>query len=542
MTSEADDIFDVVIIGSGFGGSVSALRLAEKGYRVKVLEKGRRWLDGDFPKTNWNLPKYLWFPKLRWFGATSIALFRHLMVIHGVGVGGGSLIYANTLLRPGKHFFTSPEWSGLQDWERELAPHYDQAEKMLGVTLYNRETVSDKALQEISVEMGVAHTYGPARVGLFLGEPGKEVPDPYFGGKGPVRAGCIHCGGCMVGCRHNAKNTLVKNYLFFAEKMGVSIQERTEARDIIPPKNGNGFYYIKTRSTGRWFSGTKTLRARQVILAGGCLGTISLLMRCKFVTKSMPNISDRLGQGVRTNSEALCGIVERSDDSGRDHSEGVAITSHFMPDQHTTIEPVRYPKGSGFIRLLALPMADGYSPPVRVARMLIAMMRNPRDTLRFFGRGDWAQHTVVLLVMQHVENMMSFALRRSPLAWMRRTLVTLPSGGAMPPSYLPVANQVARRLGEKLNAMPMNGTSELLLNMSTTAHLLGGACIAGSPKQGVVSDRHEVFGYPGLFVCDGSVIPANLGVNPSLTITALTERAVSFFVAKSRVEDDRGVA
>jgi cholesterol oxidase len=228
MTSQADDIIDVLIIGSGFGGSVAALRLAEKGYQVTVLEKGRRWQDRDFPKTNWNLPKYLWFPSLRWFGATSIGLFRHLMVVHGVGVGGGSLIYANTLLRPGEPFFRSPEWNGLCDWERELAPYYDKAEKMLGVTLYNRETVADKALQEIAVEMGAAHTYGPARVGVFLGEPGKTVPDPYFGGAGPARAGCTHCGGCMVGCRHNAKNTLVKNYLYFAEKMGVKVEPQTD--------------------------------------------------------------------------------------------------------------------------------------------------------------------------------------------------------------------------------------------------------------------------------------------------------------------------
>ena len=539
--SKTDEIVDVLIIGSGFGGSVAALRYAEKGYRVTILEKGRRWQDHEFPKTNWDLPRYLWMPILRWFGATSITLFRHLMVVHGVGVGGGSLIYANTLMRPGKSFFDAPEWRNICDWEAALAPFYNTAEKMLGVTHYNKETHSDTALREIASEMGVADSYAPARVGVFLGEPGVTVPDPYFNGRGPARTGCTHCGGCMVGCRHNAKNTLVKNYLYFAEKLGVRVIPLTEARDIVPPNDTDGFYKIKTRTTGRILGNTSVLRARRVVVAAGCLGTMALLMRCKYVTKSLSRISDRLGQQVRTNSEALCAVVERENNSGRDHSHGVAITSHFKPDGHTTVEPVRYPRGSGFMRILALPMAEGYSPLTRIPRMIRNMAQSPGDMIRFFGRGDWAQNTVILLVMQHVDNVMSFAMKRTPKTFMRRNLVTMPSDGEMSPAYIPIANQVTRRLAKKINGMPMNASSELLMNMSTTAHLLGGACIAGSPREGVVNDRQEVFGYPDLYVCDGSVIPANLGVNPSLTITALTERSMSFVSAKD-ISESRGAA
>ena len=529
-----DDIWDYVIIGSGFGGSVSALRLAEKGYKVLVLEQGRRWRDQDFAKTNWNLRRSYWLPLLRCFGPFKFSFFRHLMVVHGVGVGGGSLIYANTHLRPKKAFYHAPEWCDLADWQEELRQHYETAERMLGVIDWDAVTPADEVLKEISKDYGTDFTFGMARVAVFAGEPGKTVADPYFNGEGPPRTGCTLCGGCMVGCRVGAKNTLVKNYLYLAEKRGVEVRPETRVLDIQP--RGSAGYVLKTERTGRLIGFSSNIKARQVIVAAGCIGTIKLLLRCKYVTGSLPNLSDQLGQQVRTNSEAITGIMERDPNSPRDHSRGIAITSHFMPDEVTTIEPVRYNHGSDFIRLLVMPAGDGYRLASRLFSSLRTILSQPKDILIFFKRLNWTKASLLLLVMQHLDNRLNFSIGRSLLTGFRRGLISTPTHGKMPPTYIPIANEVTRTVAQKLNAIPMNGSPDLLLNLSTTAHLIGGACISGSPKNGVVNTKHEVFGYSGLMVCDGSVIPANLGVNPSHTIIALTERAMSFIPPKSKSE------
>lgn len=523
--------WDYVIIGSGFGGSVSALRLAEKGYKVLVLEQGRRWRDQDFAKTNWNLRKYYWLPLLRWFGPFKFSFFRHLMVVHGVGVGGGSLVYANTHLRPKKAFYHAPEWVDLANWQEELRPHYETAERMLGVIDWDKMTPADEVLKQVSQDYGTDFTFGMARVAVFAGEPGKTVSDPYFNGEGPPRTGCTQCGGCMVGCRVGAKNTLVKNYLYLAEKKGVEVRAETRVLDI--QQNGVDGYLIKTERSGAIIPGRNAIRARRVILAAGCIGTMKLLLRCKYVTKSLPNLSNHLGKQVRTNSEAITGVMERDLDAPRDHSRGIAITSHFMPDEVTTIEPVRYGRGSDFIRLLVMPAGDGYRVLTRVFSSLKTLMRNPKDILTFFKPVDWTKSSFLLLVMQHLDNRLNFSIGRSLFTGFRMGLNTTPAQGTMPPAYIPIANDVTRAVAEKLNAIPMNGSPDVLFNLATTAHLIGGACISASPETGVINTKHEVFGYPGLMICDGSVIPANLGVNPSHTIIALTERAMSFIPPKN---------
>jgi cholesterol oxidase len=524
--SQDIDGWDYVVIGSGFGGSVCGLRLAEKGYKVLILEQGRRWRDQDFAKTNWNLRKAYWFPLLRWFGPFKFSFFRHLMVVHGVGVGGGSLVYANTHLRPKKAFYHAPEWAGLANWQEELRPHYETAERMLGVADWESMTPADEVLRDVAKDYGTEFTFGMAKVAVYAGQPGKTVPDPYFGGDGPPRTGCTQCGGCMVGCRVGAKNTLVKNYLYFAERRGVEVRAETRVLDIVPA--GDQSYRVVTERTGSILSVKSSIKTKNIIVAAGCIGTLRLLLRCKYVTKSLPGLSNQLGRQVRTNSEAITGIMERDPRSPRDHSHGIAISSHFMPDEATTIEPVRYNRGSDFMRLLVVPAGDGHRPLVRILSSLKTILSRPRDLLLFLKPRDWTKSSFLLLVMQHLDNRINFSLGRSVFTGFRRGLLSTPSSGVMPPTYIRVANEVTRHVARKLNAIPMNGAPDLVFNLATTAHLIGGACISAGPADGVINAKHEVFGYPGLMICDGSAIPANLGVNPSHTIVALAERAMSF--------------
>jgi len=522
--------FDFVIIGSGFGGSVSALRLAEKGYSVCVLERGKRFKDSDFARTNWQLRKFLWLPLLKCFGIQNMSLFRNILILSGTGVGGGSLVYANTLLEPGDEFFKAPVWSGLADWRAELAPHYATARKMLGVARNPRLSHADHVLEQVARDMGRGDTFKPSDVGVYFGEPKKTVPDPYFGGEGPARTGCEFCGGCMVGCRHGAKNTLEKNYLWFAEKRGAEIVPERNVTDIRPiGQDGSEGYEIDTVSSTAWFAKKPlTFRARQVVLSAGVLGTMRLLLRCRDITRSMPRLSSRIGYEVRTNSEALVGVTEFGAPKEHDYTNGVAISSIFHADAHTHIEPVRYPKGSSFMRVLAAPMADGGGPLLRPLKMLWAMISQPVKTLQLLLNWDWANSTVILLVMQTLDNKMRFGLGRSLFTGWRRGLVTeLEPGAVAVPSYIPIANQVARAFAKKVNGIPQSAVNEVMFNIPTTAHILGGCGIADSPERGVIDANHRVFGYQGLYVCDGSAIPANLGVNPSLTITAMTERAMS---------------
>jgi cholesterol oxidase len=524
-----------VVVGSGFGGSVAALRLAEKGYSVCVLERGKRFADQDFARTNWDLRRYLWMPRWKCFGIQNMTLFRGVMILSGAGVGGGSLVYGNTLFQPGDEFFRSPAWSALADWRAELEPHYRTARRMLGVRTNPALGFVDRLLEECAQEMGRGDTFHPAELAVYFGEPGKTVPDPYFGGEGPERAGCTSCGGCFVGCRHNAKNTLVKNYLYLAEKRGVVIEAEREVQDIRPlSDDGSAGYDIVTRRSTTWFHREpRVYRARRVVLSGGVLGTVDLLLRCQQVTRSLPRLSPRLGGSVRTNSETLLGVSEVGALPRRDYSRGPAITSIFEPSPGTHIEPCRYPAGSSFMRLLGVPLTDGGHPLLRPFLLLWTILRRPLAFARLLWNRHWAESTVILLVMQSFDNKMRFALGRSLLTLFRKGMITRRDRHAAPvPVYIPVAHQVARRLAAKVGGIAQNTVNEVLFDVPTTAHILGGCPIGADASQGVINTRHEVFGYQGLYVCDGSAIPANLGLNPSLTITAMSERAMSLVPAK----------
>ena len=542
----SQDDFDFVIVGSGFGGSVAALRLAEKGYRVCMLEQGKRFHDLDFPKTNRDVRKYLWAPLLKCFGIQNMTFFRNILVLSGTGVGGGSLVYANTLLEPGETFYQTGTWVGLRDWRAELAPYYANAKRMLGVTVNPRLGEQDHVLREIAREMGKEDTFRPANVGVYFapaGQEGREVADPYFGGDGPARRGCIYCGGCMVGCRHGAKNTLVKNYLWFAEKKGVKIIAERKVTDVRPcidssgNRSGEAGYEIRVECSTSWFKkDRKIIRAKKVVFSGGVLGTMALLLRCKFVTKSLPNISDQLGWNVRTNSEALVGVSGAAPEEKVIYSPGVAITSIFHPDEDTHIEPVVYNMGSDFMRFLAVPMVDGGVPFVRAVKLFLTLLRSPMQLLRLWLSKTWAENSVILLVMQTLDNRMRLRLTRRVWALFQPVMTTGRQPGVKDvPAYIPIANQVARMYARRIAGLPQSSINEVLLNIPTTAHILGGCSIAGDVNHGVVDIEHKIFGYEGLYVCDGSVIPANLGVNPSLTITAMTERAMSFIPTANSV-------
>ncbi len=536
LTGFPDDVFDFVVIGSGFGGSVSAMRLSQKGYRVLVLERGKRFQAHDFPKTNWHIFRYLWLPALRCFGIMGINMFKDILILNGSGVGGGSLVYAATLIRPEKQVFEAEGWRGLADWERELAPHYETAEKMLGVAVNPRFWPADEVLREIACELGREHTFKPTPVGIFFGdEPGKRVPDPFFGGEGPERVGCIHCGGCMVGCRYNAKNTLDKNYLYFAEKLGAEVRPEANVVDIRPlygPQPDDARYEVVYERTTDWFFKRQSrVRARNVVLAAGVLGTVNLLLKCRDETKSLPKLSRQLGRMVRSNSEALMGVTARK--PGPDYSQGVAITSHFWVDDVTSVEPVRYPRGSSLMRNLALPLIrlEGTTWH-RLGRIVAYGLKRPYDFLKTRVLPDWARDSTILLVMQTVENRMHMRRGRSIFTLFRRGLVSERDKSLPIPTVIDAGRAVVERFAEKVNGIPQSTVNEVLLNTPSTAHILGGCGIGESEETGVINARHEVFNYPGLYVADGSVIPGNLGVNPSLTITAMTERAMSFIPPK----------
>ncbi len=521
--------YDFVIIGSGFGGSVSAMRLTEKGYSVVVLERGRRFEDSDFPKTNWNLPKFLWFPALRCFGIFQMTFLNGQLALHGNGVGGGSLTYANVLMEPDERLFQSPAWGHLADWKSLLKPHYETARRMLGVTPNPRLWFADEKMKEIADELGRANTFRTTDVGVFFNESGEEgqiVADPYFGGEGPDRVGCNHCGGCMVGCRYNAKNTLSKNYLYFAEKYGAQIIPEVTVTDVRPLTFDDGTRYeVVFKSTTNPFAKHQSVRARNVIVAAGALGTMNLLFRCRDVTKSLPNISQKLGNNVRTNSENIMGVTTR--DKHIDHSKGIAIASIFQADEITRIEPVRYPDGSSFIRMLTAPQVEGNSAIVRFLKTLWSGVRHPLDFLyaKFFSK--WARYTTILLVMQVEENLTKIRLGRNLFTLFRKGLILQPDAGNPPPKQILIGNHVVRRFAEKSNGIPQAAFTDSLFNFPTTAHLMGGVPFGRDASEGVIDLNFQVFNYPGLYVVDGSVMPANPGVNPSLTITALAEYAMS---------------
>ncbi|HKZ85936.1 MAG TPA: GMC family oxidoreductase [Anaerolineae bacterium] len=525
----SEETFDFVVIGSGFGGSVSAMRLTEKGYSVLVLERGKRFRDQDFATTTWNVFKYLWFPPLRCFGILQISPFRDVFVLHGSGVGGGSLGYANVLMEPSDEMFKAPAWHHLADWKTILRPHFDTAKHMLGVTPNPRLWPADMVMKELAAELGMEATFRPTDVGAFFGEPGVEAPDPYFGGEGPRRAGCIHCGGCMVGCRHNAKNTLVKNYLYFAEKWGAQVRPESQVRDVRPLPDGQADgarYEVVYRSATAWlFKRERKVRARNVVFAAGTLGTLRLLFRCREETRSLPGISPRLGDIVRTNNEELMGSASRNGKTN--YSEGIAITSIFQADAVTAIEPVRYPAGSSLMRFLGGPMVESGSIPARIVRSAIDVLRRPPDFFRTHVMPGWAQRTTIILAMQTVDNRIRLRLGRSLFTLWRRSLVSQPDPERTIPGKIDVGHLVTRTFAQKTGGIPMGSINEGLFNIPMTAHILGGCPFGRDAQEGVVDLDCQVHNYPGLYVVDGSIVPANPGVNPSLTITALAEYAMS---------------
>jgi cholesterol oxidase len=535
INSQTEQTYDYIIIGSGFGGSVSAMRLTEKGYSVLVLERGKRFRDQDFAKTNWTFWKYLWAPAMRCFGILQISPFKDVIALHGSGVGGGSLGYANVLMQPDDKLFAAPAWSHLADWKAILQPHYDTARRMLGVAANPRLWPADAVLKDIAGSLGMGQTFKPTEGATFFGEPGVEVPDPYFKGEGPARAGCIHCGACMVGCRYNAKNTLVKNYLYLAEKWGAQIKAECEVRDVRPLPAGQtdgARYEVVYRSSTAWLVKPEhTLRARHVVFSAGALGTLRLLFRCKAVTRSLPKISDRLGDLVRTNSEALLGVSSR--DRKTDYSEGLAITSIFYADPVTTIEPVRYPAGSSLMRFLAGPLVEsGGNVFSRFFKTAAQIFLRPLDFMITHVLPGWAQRTTILLVMQTEDNRMKLRLGRDAFTLFRRGLVSRPDEEQAIPGKIDIGHEVTREFARRIDGIPAGTINEGLLNIPMTAHILGGVPIGSNDGQGVVDLNCQVFNYPGLYVVDGSIMPANPGVNPSLTITALAEYAMSRVLPK----------
>lgn len=525
----SSDHYDFVIIGSGFGGSVSALRLAERGYDVLVLEKGKRYRPEEFAKSNWDLRRWFWLPSVGLQGIFQMTFLPHVTIVHGVGVGGGSLCYANTLPVPKDGFFDSSSWSGLANWRAELEPHYQTALRMLGVTRNPRVTPADEVLGSIAEDMGRQEHFHLTDVGVFFGEPDKTVPDPYFAGEGPDRTGCTHCGGCMTGCRVGAKNTLDRNYLYLAEQKGVRVRAETEVTDVRPTRDGQGPYRIEFRSSlGRGAAGSVT--ADQVVFAGGVLGTVPLLLRLR-EDGSLPALSPRIGKAVRTNSEALIGVVTTERDL--DLSEGIAITSILHTDDHSHLEPCRYAKGSGFWRLLLTPHAPGKTAPGRLVEIVRRVAAEPLQQLRAATVRDFGQHSQILLYMRSLDGTLTMKLGRNAFTGFRRGLTTeLDDPAAAPQAFMQEATDLARRFASKVRGVVLSLFSEALLGTPSTAHILGGCCMGATEETGAIDVQHRLYGYEGLYVMDGSAVSANPGVNPSLTITAMTERACSFIPPK----------
>jgi cholesterol oxidase len=538
-------VYDFVIIGSGFGGSVSAMRLAEKGYSVLVLERGKRYEDNDFPKTSWNIWKFLWAPALRCFGIMHFSFFRNILALHGDGVGGGSLVYGNVLMRPNDRIFSHPSWKHLQDWKTILAPHYDTAERMLGVTSNPRQWAADVILRDIASQMGVESTFQPTKVAVFFGKAeeaeGREVPDPFFGGDGPARNTCIHCGGCMVGCRYNSKNTLPKNYLYFAEKLGVRVLPEATVHNIIPitaPQQDGARYTVAYHRTTAWvFAPEGSVQARNVIFSAGTLGTLGLLFHCREITRSLPRISSHLGELVRSNSEALLGVMSR--ERSVDYSKGVAITSIFQADDKTAIEPVRYSAGSSLIRLISMPLITPLNTLMkRLLVMLWKLISQPLLTLRTYILPGWAQRTTILLAMQTEDNHLRMKLGRSWLTMFRRGLVSQLATENPVPTRIEMGHQVTSKFSQRVGGDALGSTVEVLFDTPITAHILGGVSFGRDDQEGVIGLDCQMHNYPGLYVVDGSIVPANPGVNPSLTITALAEYAMSKIPDKNNLLQD----
>lgn len=521
--------FDYLVIGSGFGGSVSALRLVEKGYSVGVLECGKRFADEDFAKSGWDMKRYFWAPALGMRGIFRLTVFKDVFIASGAGVGGGSLGYANTLYRPGTAFFEDSQWSDLADWQEELSAHYDTAEHMLGVAQYEGMGPADLLLKEMGEDLGVGETFKQSRVGVFFGPADQEVEDPYFGGAGPARTGCTRCGSCMIGCRVGAKNTLVKNYLWFAEKLGAEVVPERQATDIRPigAEDGSDGYEVTTEHPGAWFrKRRRTFTARNVIVSAGALGTNELLAYCKH-KGGLPRLSDRLGHVVRTNSESIQAVTAPTAET--DFSNSVAISSSVFPEPDTHIEVVTYGNGGDVIsRLFTMASGDG-TRITRPLRWIGSLLRHPLKSLRLLWPFGWSKRTVILLTMQTTDAAMRLVPKRKLFGGIK--LQTQQDPDRPNPTFIPAAERATKWFEEELGGIAQGGLTEAF-NIPTTAHILGGATMGIDPEHGVVDSGNRAFGYCGLMICDGSAVPANPGVNPSLSITAITEHAMSLIPPK----------
>jgi cholesterol oxidase len=531
--------FDWLVVGSGFGGSVAALRLAEKGYRVGVLEAGRRLRPEDFPKSAWDVRKYFYAPKLGCRGLFRMSLFKDAFITSGAGVGGGSLVYAMTLYEPHHDaFYEDPQWRELADWRDELEPHYREAERMLGVVDYEGRGPAEELLQELGDDLGVGETFRGARVGAFFGEPGKTVPDPYFDGAGPARTACVRAGRCLLGCPHGAKNSVDFNYLYLAERLGVEIMPERTVVDIRPlgTGDGSGGYAVASERSGAWVRRERrTLTARGVVLAAGTLGTNGLLASCK-QSGSLPGVSDQLGHLVRTNSEAVLAVTAK--DASHDFSKGtIAITSSIYPSEDTHIETFTYGPGADVISGMMTMLTPDGGKLTRPLKLLAEIVRNPGDFLRLSWPFGWSRKTLLLLVMQTADNSIRLISKRRRLG--RGVRLQTAQGANPNPTFIPIANEAAKRIADKVDGIAQSSIFEALASVPTTAHILGGAAIGASPERGVVDQRQRVFGYHNLLVTDGAAVPANVGVNPSLTISALAERAMTFVPEKHGPRADR---
>ncbi len=523
MASNFD--YDYVIIGSGFGGSVSALRLSEKGYKVLVIEKGKWYKKEDFPKTNWNFKKWLWLPIFKMFGILKMTIFRHATIISGVGVGGGSLVYANTLPIPKSGFFTSGNWKGLTDWEAELKPHYAVAEKMLGATENPKFYDSDIALQKVAQQMGRSDTFEAPKVSVYFGKSDVEVKDPFFNGEGPDRVGCNFCGQCMTGCPNNAKNSLDKNYLYLAQNKGAKIIAEKLVTSVKPIdiSDGSSGYIVDFKDATSYFNkGQGSVKANGIIFSGGVLGTVRLLLDMK-ANKNLPNLSDEVGNHIRTNNENLSLITTR--DKNLDLSKGVAIGSIFSPDDDGHVEAVRYGAGSNFWKVLIFPMVFGKNSFIRILQLLKELITHPMVWLGNYFRKDYAKRTVILLFMQHLDSTIKFKR-----GWFN--LSSKVTSGLKPTPFIPMAKTLADKVAKEINGNAFMMSTDILLGSPSTAHILGGSVIGKDKYSGVIDTKQQVFGYKDMYVCDGAAISANPGVNPSLSITAMTERTMSFIKKK----------
>jgi cholesterol oxidase len=514
-----DVAFDYVIIGSGFGGSVSALRLSEKGYKVLVIEKGKWFGENDFPKTNWNLKKWLWLPKLGLNGIFKMTFLNHVTVLSGVGVGGGSLTYANTLPIPKSAFFKTGSWATLNSWEEELKPFYKTAYKMLGAAVNPKLYDADLLIKDIAKDLGKEKDFEAAKVAVFFGEPGKKVKDPYFNGKGPDRKGCIHCGACMTGCRYNSKNTLDKNYLYLAQQLGTKIIAEKEVFDVetIHKNDSSKGYKISYKaSIGRKKKASVTTKG--VIFSGGVMGTIPLLLKLK--ETSLPKLSNFVGKDIRTNNESLLTVTSTKKDD-KDYSKGIAIGSILHTDENSHLEPVRYAKGSSFFKLLTIPTFKGKNVIIRILGVLGILITKPFYILKTIFTKKYAEKTPILLFMQTLDS--TLQIKRGRFTKMK----TVAKEGEKPNAFIPEAITLGKKVGEKIKGIPYSNVTDVLLGTTTTAHILGGSVMGKDINFGVIDKNCNVFGYKNMMVCDGSMISANPGVNPSLSITAISEYAMS---------------